>query len=359
MLFWSCAVAALAAPLKPARVVVTGGTHGNEYAGVYVVERLELRKRELESTHPSLMIDSLLANPEAHRENRRFIDADLNRQFSASLLGDDTLTGVEPALAKAIAADMGPKGPEASAAVCIDMHTTTANMGCTLIAQAYSPLSVRACAYVYEHWDAECAAECDLDAEYARAGLDEAVTEARQRPIHPLRVLLETGEQETAAHLSSVARDGIEIEVGPTPQGLLRADVVASTERALRLLLRYLELHFSSNAPKPPPTLPVYIDRGKVPFVNARDPASRLPAALVARSLQDRDFEPIREGDALYEHLDGSIVPYDGSFGEVVYPVFINEAAYYYHESGRGIVMSERVDWPIVPPDQERAPSAS
>ena len=34
----------------------------------------------------------------------------------------------------------------------------------------------------------------------------------------------------------------LQIEVGPTPQGVLRADVVALTERALHLVLAFLEV---------------------------------------------------------------------------------------------------------------------
>ena len=44
--FYSYASAALAAPFK---VVVSGGTHGNEYTGVYVLQRLALRRAELAS----------------------------------------------------------------------------------------------------------------------------------------------------------------------------------------------------------------------------------------------------------------------------------------------------------------------
>lgn len=308
------------------RVVVSGGTHGNEYTGVWVLQRLQLRSAELAEQHPSIAIETLFANPPAHAANRRFIDDDLNRQFSAATLADTTASSFEAGRAKAIAADMGPKGAAADAAVCIDMHTTTANMGCTVIVSSYSTLALRAAAFVHTHWD---------DADEAS-------------PPLPLRVMVEKCSQCEAAHLASVARHGIEIEVGPTPQSLLRADVVASTERCLRLLLRYLELHYSGVEPATPATLPVYVSLGKVPFVDGADADGALPGAVVAASLQDRDFAPLRAGEALFEALDGSLVPYDGSLGEVVHPVFINEAAYYYRESGRGVGMSRPVEWPVL-----------
>ena len=64
-------------------------------------------------------------------------------------------------------------------------------------------------------------------------------------------------------------------------------------------------------------------------------------------SIQDRDFMPLNKGEALFDRLDGSTVPYDGSLGEVVYPIFINEAAYYYAQSGTGVGITECIDWPL------------
>ena len=38
---------------------------------------------------------------------------------------------------------------------------------------------------------------------------------------------------------------------------------------------------------------------------------------------------------------------YDGSSGAMAYPIFVNEAAYYYAQSGRGIVLTSLEDWPV------------
>ena len=44
--------------------------------------------------------------------------------------------------------------------------------------------------------------------------------------------------------LSSLGRNGMEIEVGPVPQGLLRADAVAATELGVDLILEYQAVKF-------------------------------------------------------------------------------------------------------------------
>lgn len=56
-------------------ILVIGGMHGNELLGVKLVELLQKR--------PIPGIDAILANPEAVRQRRRFIESDLNRSFGA------------------------------------------------------------------------------------------------------------------------------------------------------------------------------------------------------------------------------------------------------------------------------------
>jgi len=319
----------LGSPLP--RVVVVGGTHGNEYTGMYVVEHV-LSESELRTTFPALSIDTLCANPRAYAVNRRFVDDDLNRQFTSVRLGSAPDASVyESVRAHGINAELGPKGPTASADFVIDMHTTTANMGCTIIVNSYSTLAVRVAAYLSKVWGT-------YDAELPPTS-------------HAFHVYLHDVSQDDAPYLCSVGRDGITIEVGPTPQGLVRADCVATTERALCLILRYLNLHYSVSEQAPPirRTLPLYVDQGKVPWP-AVTGSSAVPGVLIAPSLQDSDFEPLRTGDAMWVRPDGSESMedrYDGALGEVVYPIFVNEAAYYYAQSGRGVGLTKLVDWPV------------
>ena len=74
-------------PLK--NVVVVGGTHGNEYTGAWVIKSLSRAKDKIDLKYSSLNITTLLGNPEAHIQNKRFIDEDLNRQFSHEALMKD------------------------------------------------------------------------------------------------------------------------------------------------------------------------------------------------------------------------------------------------------------------------------
>ena len=66
---------------------------------------------------------------------------------------------------------------------------------------------------------------------------------------------------------------------------------------------------------------------GKISWPN--DPENpNFPAVMVHKSIQDRDFEPLRVGDPLFVSLDGEVIPYDGSHCDEVNLLFVNEGGY-------------------------------
>ena len=183
------AAGGLAAPPPPIRrVVVAGGCHGNEYSGIYMLRQLERNADDVSARYPSLTVETLVANIQAHDQNRRFILNDLNRLFSAeSLAVDPPADTYETERARMISQLLGPKGAwrgEAgdgeSADLCIDLHTTTSHMGCTLIIPAYCAPALAAAAYVQQRWE---------------AGGAEGVAQA-----FPLRILIEDWCDQVRAH---------------------------------------------------------------------------------------------------------------------------------------------------------------
>ena len=101
------------------RVVVVGGTHGNEYTGVWLEKALRDKS------------ETIVGNPAAVEANRRFLDEDLNRCFLRSKLDAPPETR-EALRAREVDAALGPKGSDTAADLVIDLHTTTANMGVTI-----------------------------------------------------------------------------------------------------------------------------------------------------------------------------------------------------------------------------------
>eukprot|EP00968_Pinguiococcus_pyrenoidosus_P005049 scaffold327_cov257-Pinguiococcus_pyrenoidosus.AAC.26 len=72
-------------------VTVVGGTHGNEFNGVWCVKRwrhgaasddsCSAAALQLEKAFPSMSVRTMIGNPKAYALNRRFLDDDLNRMF--------------------------------------------------------------------------------------------------------------------------------------------------------------------------------------------------------------------------------------------------------------------------------------
>ena len=271
------------------RVAICGGTHGNELTGVSLVRKWQADPSPLR--RESFEAEPFLSNPKAVEENRRYIDQDLNRCFLSADLADPTLSGYEQNRAKVINRRFGPKG-EATYDLLIDLHTTTANMGSTVIIQR-------------EDWFARKIASY----------LSEAA---------PAVKILAYAGAEDYPFLAEVTDNSIEIEVGPVPQGVIRTDVVQQTEELTRRILDYVDAYNRGEAEEKERTFQVYTFGPNLDYLRRKDGTIW---SAVHPSRQDRDFEKVEPGDPMFITFDGETVPYEGS--EPVWPIFVNEAAYY------------------------------
>jgi len=320
-------------PLIPIhRVVVVGGTHGNEYTGVWCVKAMEQQKDIFAANFPSLQISTLIGNPRAHLENRRFIHSDLNREFRKEyLLQQLDTNNVEAVRAREVDSILGPKLTELMhdqrVDLVVDLHSTTANMGLTVIVPEGDAVMAQAAAYML------------LKCKGSRC-LMHSIPDQRDRPS-----------------LSSVGKHGITIEVGPVPQGVVRHDAVESTQQAIHALMEFLDKRNSQGHESMLNQLMMAYPTGRVPLFRSApamvsgemsgkiqwpcDPDNpNFPLWMVHKSLQDRDFQLIRTGDPMFVALDGSVVPYEGTHGDEVFLIFINEGGYYYKSSGTGIAVA-------------------
>ena len=87
--------------VRSGKVIVLGGVHGNEIAGIEVLDRVKDK------------VDTLLCNPKAVEKNVRFVEEDLNRLFGVE---NDSYEGN---LAKEIKKKLNQYD------ICIDIHNST------------------------------------------------------------------------------------------------------------------------------------------------------------------------------------------------------------------------------------------
>ncbi len=291
---------------KIEQVAVVGGTHGNEFSGIYLLKKWNKRSEYLE--REGLTIQTLFANTKAHEENKRYIDCDLNRQFISTSLADNSLTNYEQSRAKAINAELGPKG-DAKSDFIIDLHNTTSNMGPTLILLQSDLFNRQLGAYVL-------------------AKMPEAVI-----------VFEDQVSLEEHYFLASVAAQGVIVEIGPQPQSVVRQDVLDYMEAMTQHILDFVVLFNKDEVTNLPESYQAYryIETLKLP---EDENGERI--GMVHKNVQDQDFKVLTKGDPIFTLFDGGEICYQG--GYEAYPHFINEAAYY--DNNLAMSLAKKVSMP-------------
>lgn len=287
------------------RTLIVGATHGSEFTGAYVIKKIRNNPNSIQ--RPTFETLTLLANPRAFSEARRYIDKDLNRCFQREDLQDITHPVYEEMRAKEINETFGEKG-KTPVDVIFDLHTTTANMGLTIIIYPYS-FNLKMAAYLQQ--------------------------------INPLVKVLVLPESKLGySGLPSICGLGCTIEVGAISNGVLQAELFQLTEALIDHALDYLE----------------YYNRGKLPLLDCiltayqqveaidypRDCAGDIQA-MIHPQLQFQDYQPLNPGDPVFLSFSGDDIVYTGD--ATTYPIFINEAAYY--EKGIAMILTQKQEFEI------------
>lgn len=273
------------------KVAIVGGTHGNEFSGIYLLRKWRETPQLIQ--RDSFTVETVFANPKAFEENKRYLDCDMNRQFGNDDLINPELANYEQSRAKAINAQLGPKG-NAKTDFIIDLHNTTSNMGPSLILLQTDTFNRQLGAYV-------------------SAQMPDAV------------IVL---EDHVAVHehsfLSSITEQGVIVEIGPQPQSVIRQDVLDWMEEMTGHILDFVDLYNRNALPVLPASYEAYKyhETLKLP---ENEQGERI--GMVHRNVQDADFKVLRHGDPIFTLFDGQEICWEGDYE--AYPHFINEAAYY------------------------------
>jgi aspartoacylase len=276
-------------------IAIVGGTHGNEYTGIYLIKKM--RQAQFHKQWEGLQIKLMIGNPRAYEQCVRFVDYDLNRSFRNEDLSNIDLSSYEANRAKVINQAIGPKGSSHTNMI-IDMHTTTANMGVTIILVNSHPYNFQLASYVKSK-----VPNCFIYYTSARSYTGDT--------DHPF--------------LNSIAPYGFLLEVGPIANGIVRHDVLCQTNIAIEAALEFVSKTNAGKRPAINHQMEVYKHLQTVTF--PVDAAGNI-SALIHSHIQDRDYHPIQKGDPIFETLEGDTIRLEEE--GVFYPVFINEAAYYY-----------------------------
>lgn len=293
------------------RVLVVAATHGNERNAAWLFEGWRVQPQALASCGLELALE--IGNPAAYVANRRYLDRDLNRSFAPELLADPSRSEREIGRARELLAQYGLDGVQ-PCAVVIDLHSTTAAMGNSLVVYGRRPTDLALAAGIQ-----------------ARLGL----------PIY-----LHEADAAQTGFLVERWPCGLVIELGPVPQGVIDPGICRQTQLGLEASLAVVaEAH--RGALRLPQRLVVHRHRGSLDLPREADSS---PAGCLDRLRQGRDWQPISAGAPLFRHRDGRAICYSPSAelaDQPAWPVFINEAAY--GEKGIALSLTSREIWPVEP----------
>ncbi|MEH1831234.1 MAG: aspartoacylase [Nostoc sp.] len=273
------------------RVAILGGTHGNEFTGAYLIQKFAQFPHLI--TRPNFETVTLLANPNAFAAGRRYVEKDLNRCFLKQDLLDPTLNSYEELQAKSIQDTLASNGDK-QADFILDLHSTTANMGLTIILVNSHPLNLKLAAYLSH--------------------------------VSPLVRVYRCSFKSIAENpfVNSLCELGFAIEVGPIAQGVLKATLFQQTEKVVHAVLDYLEQFNQGEIPSTKETLILYDHLSVVDYPKKQDGTI---FGMIHPELQDKDYQALNPGDPIFITFDDKTIFYQGT--STVWPIFINEAAYY------------------------------
>lgn len=290
------------------RVLLVGGTHGNEVNAPWLLRRwLDAGGPPLSPPTP-LSVSCAIGNPAALALGRRYVDRDLNRCFRQDLLDGPDPHDHEVVRARELLDRYGPGGTDPQAVV-IDLHSTTAAMGSSLVLYGRRPA------------DLALAAACQF-----RLGL----------PVY-----LHEGDPVESGFLVGLWPCGLVLEVGPVAQGVLCPHTLRRTELGVQTLLDLLQ-ESAEGRLRLPQQLRVHR------HITNRDlprGADGTPRASVHPDRLRSDWLPIAAGDPLFLGPEGPIPLEGGPPGELA-TLFANEAAY--GEKGIALALVERLSLPCL-----------
>jgi len=272
-------------------VAIVGGTHGNEWTGIYLLNRWDKKRGEI--TRPSFSTNTFLGNPKAFEITKRFVDQDLNRSFSFADLKSPVKNNYESQRAAFLNDQIGPKGNPKHDFI-IDLHTSTSNCGAMLIVSNLDSFNLQLASYISTKVD-------------------------NAHIWYP-----PPAENEDPPYLSAMSDRNLAVEIGPIAQGLLQMSTFRFMNEIVSHALDFVHAINEGHFPELPTSIDVFIAKGPEPFPKKNGQI----IGMIHPSLQGRDYLPLQPGAPMFETINDEVVPYSGS--EPSYPVFINEAAYYY-----------------------------
>jgi len=269
------------------RILIVSGTHGNEINPIWAVKQFDREKNKFKN---DIEYEYIIGNPIAYEKGCRYIDLDLNRSFrEIKNLDHQNNSFYEIDRANFLVEQFGIKGNK-PCQIAIDLHTTTANMGTSIVM-------------------------------YGRRLKDFCLAAILQNKFG-LPIYLHERDKAQTGFLVEAWPCGLVIEIGAVAQNFYHPIIVnrfliiinSLREEIDKLKNKFIEL---------PAELIVHVHQGSIDYPRNEEGSID---GLIHPERINKDWKMIKKGDPLFLDSKGSIHKYDGD--QLIWPVFIGEVAY-------------------------------
>ena len=266
------------------KILIVSGTHGNEINPVWAVNQFCKRDNIIDN---NIEYKFIIGNPLALKKGVRYLDTDLNRSFDFKKIFNKTNYEVERA--NLLVEKFGINSSEPFD-IAIDLHTTTANMGTSIVL-------------------------------YGRRNKDFCLAALLQNKFG-LPIYLHENDQNQKGFLVEAWPCGLVIEIGSVAQNFYDQNIV---NRFLIIIsdLRKEINKLKNNLIRLPEELIVHVHQGSIDYPKDKN---GIINGIIHPERINQDWEQIKKGDPLFLDINGNTIFYSGE--ENICPVFIGEVAY-------------------------------
>lgn len=287
------------------KVLLSAGIHGNEKTGIYLIKKLRQNSNSI--SKDNFTVETLLINTKAIALNRRYYEIDLNRCFDLKQINNNECRYYEQSLAK----EIHERIKESQFDFILDFHTSTSNMGLTLLLSNSNPFNLQLAAYL-----------STIDPKIKIVRTDNSEDKNRFRHLFPF---------------------GFTVEMGAIAPNVIDPVWLGRGEKLVRQILDYIEQTDRQQQPPSPERVAIYslCDTVYLPIDE-----NRKVVGMVHPNVHGNDYCALKPGEPMLVKFNGESIVYQGE--NTVYPIFVNEAAYWENQIAMYLTTKEEVAIPTV-----------
>ncbi len=270
------------------KILIVSGTHGNEINPIWAVEKFKKLKKLNNKDRNTEKLKYILGNPEAVEKGLRYLDCDLNRSFNQKKTNFNK-DFYELKRAEYLLERYGIDKSE-SCQIIIDLHTTTASMGTSVVM-------------------------------YGRREKDFCLAAILQHKFG-LPIYLHEKDKDQTGFFVEAWPCGLVIEIGSVAQNHYDSKIVENFITILEFFDN-LNHELESSRIKLPQEINVFVHQYSIDY--PRDVNSNINALIHPQRI-GKDWSELKNGDPLFLDMNDKTLCYEGM--ENMFPVFIGEAAY-------------------------------